>query len=336
MKFKATIIVLLVATAGWFGWWWLAAQGQKAALNAWLDERREAGWQAEALSIDVGGFPNRVDADLTEIALADPGSGWAWNAPRLAIYQIIYKPTEAIVIWPEEQRIAAPGARATLRSELMRASFSFETTEALTLERNSFEVRNGAIAADAGWTAGVDYYNHHIRPSTGDIGPNAYEFVAEATNLRLPDFIRRTIDPSNALPPAIEAIRIEGAAAFDTPLDRHAFERVKPQLTALTLLPSEGVWGDLALRMSGAITADSSGYAEGSFSISAKNWEDMLDAAVISGAINKSLSDALKLGLGFVARLSGGRNTLDVALTFEAGYTKIGPVPLGPAPRLLR
>lgn len=336
MKFKALIVLLIVAAAGWFAWWWIAAEAQKTALNAWMDERRDAGWQAEAAAIDVAGFPNRVDAELTEVALADPISGWAWNAPRLAIYQILYKPTEAIIVWPEEQRIAAPGARATVRSESMRASFAFKASEALTLERNSLEIRNGAVAADAGWTAGVDYYNHHLRPSTGDLGVNAYEFVAEATKLRLPEFIRRVIDPSRSLPPAIDTIKIEGAAAFDTPLDRYAFEREKPQLTALTLLPSSGAWGDLALRMSGEIKADASGFAEGSFDVSAKNWEAMLDAAVASGAINKSLSDALKLGLGFVARLSGGRNTLDVALTFEGGFTKIGPVPLGPAPILVR
>ena len=335
MKFKALIAILFLAAIGWFAWWWVAAEAQKTALNAWLDERREAGWQAEAAAISVAGFPNRVDATLTEVALADPISGWAWDAPRLSIYQILYKPTEAIVVWPEEQRIAAPGARATIRSEIMRASFALAASEALTLERNSFEIRNGAVAADAGWTAGVDYYNHHIRPSTGDLGPNAYEFVAEVRKLRLPEFIRRVIDPSGALPVAIEAIRIEGAAAFETPLDRYALEREKPQLTALTLLPSEGAWGDLSLRMSGAIRADASGRAEGSFDIAAKNWEEMLDAGVASGAINRSLSDALKLGLGFVARLSGGRNTLDVALTFENGFTKIGPVPLGPAPLLV-
>lgn len=336
MKFKALIIILIVAAAGWFAWWWIAAEAQKAALNAWMDERRDAGWQAEAAAIDVAGFPNRVDAELTEIALADPISGWAWTAPRLAIYQILYKPTEAIIIWPEEQRIAAPGARATVRSKLMRASFAFAASEALTLERNSLEIKNGAVAADAGWTAGVDYYNHHLRPATGDLGANSYEFVAEATKLRLPEFIRSVIDPSRTLPAAIETIKIEGAVAFDTPLDRYALERTKPQLTALTLLPSSGAWGDLALRMSGAVRADASGFAEGSFDISAKNWEEMLDAGVASGAINKSLSDALKLGLGFVARLSGGRNTLDVALTFEGGFTKIGPIALGPAPRLVR
>lgn len=336
MKFKALIVILIVAAAGWFAWWWIAAGAQKTALNAWLDERREAGWQAEAAAIEVTGFPSRVDATLTEIALADPISGWAWNAPRLAIYQILYKPTEAIVVWPEEQRIAAPGARATVRSEMMRASFAFKASEALTLERNSLEISNGAVAADAGWTAGIGYYNHHIRPSTGDLGPHSYEFAAEATKLRLPEFIRRVIDPARTLPPAIEMIRIEGAAAFDTPLDRFAFERTKPQLTALTLLPSSGAWGDLALRMSGEVRADASGFAEGSFDISAKNWEEMLDAGVASGAINKSLSDALKLGLGFVARLSGGRNTLDVALTFDDGFTRIGPVPLGPAPRLVK
>lgn len=333
MKFKFLAAILVLVFIGWTAWWWIAAEAQKTALNTWLDDRRDAGWQAEAASINVGGYPNRLDAELTEVALADPQSGWAWTAPWLSIYQVAYKPTEAIVIWPEEQRIAAPGARATIRSEAMRASFAFAAASDLTLQRNSLEIRNAAIAADAGWTTGVGFYNHHIRPAV-DGRANAYDFKLTADHARLPDFLRRQIDPAGALPAAIELVRMEGSAAFDAPLDRRALEGAKPQMTALSFKASEAKWGELALRASGAVAADAEGYAEGSFDLSAKNWEEMLDAAVAAGAIQSSLSGALKLGLGFVARLSGGRNTLDVAMTFENGYARIGPVPIGPAPRM--
>ena len=72
MKFKALAAVLILAMSGWFAWWWIAAGAQKAALEGWLADQRAAGWQAETSSIDVNGFPNRLDATLNDVALANP------------------------------------------------------------------------------------------------------------------------------------------------------------------------------------------------------------------------------------------------------------------------
>ncbi|MEM7271148.1 MAG: DUF2125 domain-containing protein, partial [Pseudomonadota bacterium] len=255
MRFKIILSLLTIAVIGWGVWWWIASSAQKAGLEGWLDARRADGWQAEALSVDVAGFPNRLDARLSGLRLADPVSGWAWEAPFFDIYQIVYNPSEVIAVWPPEQRIAAPGARATVRSEVMRASAKFALAETLAVERNSVEITNGAVAADAGWTAGVSRYNHHIRLAP-EAGPeNAYEFIASAENLRPPDYLRSRIDPAGALPPSIELIKLEGKAAFDRPLDRFALEGAKPQVTALSLKPSEAKWGELALTLSGAIKA---------------------------------------------------------------------------------
>ena len=80
---KWSVWLIVIAVAGWSAWWYLGARGQEAGLQAWLDNQRERGWQAEAATIDVTGFPLDFNMTATDIALADPGTGWAWQAPEL-------------------------------------------------------------------------------------------------------------------------------------------------------------------------------------------------------------------------------------------------------------
>jgi Uncharacterized protein conserved in bacteria (DUF2125). len=59
----------------------------------------------------------------------------------------------------------------------------------------------------------------------------------------------------------------------------------------------------------------------------------MLRAAVRAGAIGADLADALEFGLGLLAGFSGG-DVLEAPITFSGGRARIGPVPIGPAPRI--
>lgn len=336
MKFKLLAGAIVAVILGLVIWWFIAARAQEAAMEAWFADRRAAGWQAEAADISVIGFPNRLDMTLTEPAFSDPESGWAWSAPRFDIAQVIYDPTFFVAFWPQEQRIAAPGARATLRTEVMEASLRTEKHTDLALLRVSLDIQRAALVADAGWTAGADRLSAHLRAAP-EAGPeNAYEMRAEALRLRLPDHIRSVLDPAGALPPAIENVVIETRAALDRPLDRHALEGPKPNIAQFSLKTLNAEWGALRLAVSGAAKADADGYADGEFDIEATNWKAMLDAAVEAGALDRTLAETLKTGLGFVARFSGSKDTLNVPLIFSGGLARIGPVPVGRAPRLTR
>ncbi|WP_340108744.1 DUF2125 domain-containing protein [Pikeienuella sp. HZG-20] len=335
MKFKLLAGAVIAVIVGVSVWWLLAARAQEAALAGWLAERRAAGWQAEAADVSILGFPNRLDLKLTEPALADPASGWAWSAPWFEVAHLIYQPSLFIGIWPPEQRLAAPGGRAVLRTETMKASFRTETSAALPLVRASLDIERGALAADAGWTAGAARISAHVRAAP-DAGPeNAYEFRADGLRLRLPNHIRALLDPTDTLPPAIETVTLEGRAAFDRPLDRFALEGPKPGLRLLSLDAADAEWGRLKLTVSGSMKADAEGYGEGEFAIGATNWTAMLDAAAASGALSAPFVETLKTGLGFVARLTGDGETLNVSLSLSGGYARIGPVPIGRAPRLI-
>ena len=60
----------------------------------------------------------------------------------------------------------------------------------------------------------------------------------------------------------------------------------------------------------------------------------MIDVAETAGMVDPTLAGAVRAGLDLIARFGGDGETLSVPLDFSGGRTRLGPIPLGPAPRL--
>ena len=56
------------------------------------------------------------------MALADPDTGLAWDAPFFQILALSYQPNKWIAVWPREQRLTTPREKFTIRAEDMRAA----------------------------------------------------------------------------------------------------------------------------------------------------------------------------------------------------------------------
>ncbi len=93
--------------------------------------------------------------------------------------------------------------------------------------------------------------------------------------------------------------------------------------------------GHHGARGRGDLTVDPDGIPTGRVDIRAVNWREMLE--VLSGAdlVPMSILPTIERGLEILAGLSGNPNTIDAALGFQNGFMSLGPVPLGPAPRLV-
>jgi len=301
--------VVAIAIILWSGWWYLGATAQKTALNGWLDARSAEGWVAERSDISVAGYPNRIDATVSDLMLADPRSGWAWSAPFFQVLMLSYKPNHVIAVWPETQKVSAPDGTAEISSEVMRGSVVFVPDTDLTLDRTQIELKDVAITGED-WTAALVQGNLATR--------------------KLDAETRRAAQ----VPPVIERAHVDLIASFDAPWDRHAIEGVKPRLTAMRIKDIDLVWGKLRLTAEGRLTVDASGYPVGELNVQARHWREMLKVAVAAGALPRSLAQTAEDALGLVEMLSGKKDLIKVPLTFSDGLTRLGPVPIGPAPRL--
>lgn len=325
--------LIIVAFLAYSGWWWLGSTAHERGVELWLDDRRAAGWIADYDTLSVAGYPNRIDTTVTALDLADPRSGWAWSAPFLQVASLSYKPNHVIVTLPDAQRISSLQTTYNITSEIMRGSIVFVPNTDLTLDRLRLELKNIAVATDQG-TATLSAGNFATNRMTEGSAPDfAHEIGLDITDLSVPERILRMIDPGKRLPQVMETTHIDVVAAFDKPWDRLSIEGRKPQLTALRLRDVNAVWGQMMLQAQGRAQVDRDGFLNGEITVRARNWRAMIDLLEDASVIPRDMARTLKRGLGLMAGLGGG-DDLQVPLTFSDGGTYLGPIPLGPAPRI--
>ena len=327
--------LIIAALIGWCGWWFVGSGAQKEAWGRWFEDRQNAGWVAETSDITLRGFPNRFDTTISDFQLADPQSGWAWSAPFFQVLMLSYKPNHVIAVWPDTQKISGPNDTITVTSETMRGSVIFLPDTDLTLDSSQIEVKDLGLLGQS-WTASLESANFATRRVPPENAPDfAHQIGLDAVNLTLSEGLKATLDPAGILPPTLERAHLDVTAAFDAPWDRHSIEGRKPQLTAISLKDIDLTWGRLNLSANGQLRVDARGYPSGDLKLKAENWQEMLSVAAASGLIRHDIANTIKDGLRFLSALGGDGNTLNVPLTFANGTIRLGPIPIGPAPRLV-
>lgn len=331
---RMLLILALLATAGWSGYWVWASTTVESAFAGWFEDRRADGWVAEYADLSVAGFPNRVDTTFSDLALADPATGLAWEAPFFQVLALSYKPNHVIAVWPPEQILATPYEKMTLAATDMRASLVLEPDTDLTLDRTTLTAENLAItpegSQDATRIGALTLAAERV--AVDDAASYRLGLSADGFAPSLP--WRAHLDPQGSLPDRLDALRADITVTFDKPWDRHAIEDARPQPRAIKVKLAEARWGRLELQLAGALTVDSSGVPDGSLTVKAKNWREILDLAVNAGALPSGFAETLEDGLSLVAGLAGNPHTLDIPLDFGNGRVLLGPVPIGPAPVL--
>ncbi|MFY0662242.1 MAG: DUF2125 domain-containing protein [Shimia sp.] len=324
-----TLLVLLAALA-WSGFWLLGYGALTTAVPQWFEDRRAEGWVAEYDDLSVSGFPSRLDSTFENLTLADPQTGVAWDAPFFNLHALTYRPNHVISVWPNSQSIAIPGEKLSVTTGDMRASLVLDPGTDLTLNRANVAIESLGVTSTANWQLAASAVNLAMHRDAADTSTYRLAFKADdltpPAGYALPDGID--------LPRSFSSFRADLTASFDRPWDRSAIEQSRPQPTALDLTLAEVIWGDLQLHAAGKVSIDTSGYPTGEVTIRAVNWRDILNVARQSGHLPANVLDTVEQALGFIAQLSGNANELDIPLTFSNGATKLGPLPIGPAPRI--
>jgi len=322
--------LILVISAAWATYWFASSRALENAANGWLADRYAQGWLAEGQA-NVAGFPYRFDMTFTDLDLADPETGLAWQAAFFEVLALSYKPNHVIAVWPNEQRIATPDDSIDIFSEDMRASVVFDAGPSLALNRTNLVIDALALVSKNNGPSTLDSVRFALRRM--ETAKNTYDLGFQADGYTPPAPFLEMIDPVASLPKTLSKIHLAATLEFDAPWDRFAIEDRRPQPTAIDLRSFTALWGKLDLRMAGKLEIDRNGRAEGRIVIKATNWREMLALAVNAGRVPQNIAPTIENMLEALASLSGPKNTLDVPLIFANGRVSFGPVPLGPAPR---
>ncbi len=324
-------VVLAVLWSLWWGFW---AFGISRGAQAWLADQRAQGWQADVSQISRAGFPSRIDVTLEELDLADPATGLAFGFPKLELSLRAIWPGDAALTFPNTPiRVATPTGSWRVLAEDARADLALHPglareLEALSATSGPFRIEDsnsGALLGGEALTLAI----------TQTVAPEVYAVRFDVPNFRPGDALRDNLRISEDLPLIFDTTEARAAITFDRALDRRSVEegRAQPQKIVLDLV--EAQWAEMRFLATGAVTRDADGLAEGSLTIKAENWQQMLDLAENAGVLAAQMRPRVEFLLSSLGRGTGATEDLDVTLTFEGGLTRLGFVPLGRAPSLV-
>jgi hypothetical protein len=326
---RKIVAIVTVLAFLWGGWWFVGSTAVNRGVAAWAGAMRDRGWTVDYSALKTRGFPSRFDTTIDDILLRDPGSGLGWSAPFAQILALSYTPHHVIVVLPRAQTVTTPAGDVDVSSDDFRASFVFEPSLSPTLDRMSV-VATGLVLKAGG--AALRAEEARVATRVAPVVANTHEVGVALLGLRLPEALRQAVDPDGTLPAGPERLGLDAMLTFDAPLDRAAVQGRRPQLTSVALVDSQVSWGSMGATAAGTLVVDGAGRPEGRIDVVVTDWGRMLDVAIAGGLVPETVAPTAARLLSIMA--SGG-DTLKVPLTFADGRMALGPIPLGPAPRLL-
>lgn len=334
---KAMIWLIVLLAVAYSAWWFVGAQVIQRAGTAALAAQAQAGSAPPRVSVQ--GFPNRFDVTVAPLALQSGTGRIEWQAPKLDLYALSWRPNHLIADLPTSQRLRYGRLWTDLTVTEARASANFGLSADAPLEKTVFVAKGGQIRAEdlperlTGAAPGQAITGFdELRLATLALhGPgNRQKLGLELTGLALPPAVRARIGD---LPASIDRLHADLVMGLDRPLDRHA----------LTLLPRPGAvevadlsvaWGPASLSASGTLSLRPDGLLDGDLTLEASHWKELLDLAVASHLLDRDIARTYGRGLDGFAQLSGAQDgRLRLPLTIRDGMMRLGPLPLGPAPQ---
>lgn len=322
--------LILIAAAVYSGYWLVGARGTERAITGWISERQSDGWQADYTSVQTGGFPLRFDTLISDLSLADPKSGVAYETPRLEIKSASYAPTALSAVFASGSTFATPYQRVDITHDRADADLFVDAGPNLTLNVTAFTLDNAAITSTLGW--GMTLAHGAFSTIRSAQNPLSHTIELSAHDLVPSEGLMSTLNTDGLLSDRFEHLEIALTATFDAPWDIHALEERRPQPTRIDIDTIAAQWGKLDLQIAGAVDIDARGVASGKIALKARNWRDMIDMATAAGLIPADMQSlAIRAGQ-VLAGLKGNADTIDAELTLTEGMIVLGFIPIGPAP----
>lgn len=327
--FKTVVILGLL----WSGFWYAAGYGLRSGIRTWFAAQQARGWQAEFSDISTSGYPLRHVSTLTSPALADPVNGTAWRADWLRLDSpAIWPGRQTLHFAPSPQRISYYDQTSVIEAQQMVAQMHLHPGLALALDRMTLTAGQWQVMDANGPVLGADSLTLAMVQTDQ---PDTYQFDIAAGGFTPGNGLRRLTRSTDRVPPSFETLKLDMKIRFDRVWDRGALEDRRPQPVQIDLALADIHWGALRLQAAGRLSVDAQGIPTGAIVVKAESWREMLAMAQAAGAIPPEAVSPTERVLNMLSSLGRTPDALDVQVNFRDGFVALGPLPLGPAPRLI-
>ena len=323
---RVILWVVLALGVLWAGYWVVGSRMIEGGVADWFAHADAQGIEATQDGIAVAGFANRFDVTVTKPQLRDVATGWGWQAPFVQVLAMTWKPWHVIAALPHTQTITLPGQAVEVQSTKLEASVRLMPSAELPLAEVVVEGQDLQAVSDLGWQVAAKSV----------VAAMARDGV---TGQRLGlDMVDVTPDPALVaqlpdLGGVISRVHLDATLTLSAPLDRH-MAQVQPRVTAVSLADFKLVWGKLVITAKGDVAPRADGLAEGKVAFRLQNWRSIPPLLVQTGLVLPGMGDTITRGMDILAQSGPDPELLEIDLVFAGGRMMLGPLPLGPAPRL--
>lgn len=321
-------VLLLIAAAAWSGFW-LWARGQVTTrMDAAVADLGRAGYQISWKQRTVGGYPFRVDVTLRDASVREP-SGWGLDAPELGGEAFLYAPKHWIIAAPNGLTFVRPkGGPVMVTGKLVRASLTHleQQPPSFSFQGEKLTFAPAAGAAPFALQA-ADLVEFHLRRGPDDEGgvfARLDNGKAELTGL----FGRIAGDKPVSIVWNSTLSKISSFHGGDWPDAVRAWSDAGGRMTVRDAKLTAGE--ALIETTASTLAVGPDGRLRGVMPVSLRQAPKALGAMAQTGVLPETTASA-------ASAVAAARQTGEVTratINFEAGQMTLGPVAVGPAPRI--
>ncbi len=343
MRFRMLIGGLVLLIIVYTVFWFVSVHDARVEVEAYIRAQKEAGHDITYGSLDIGGFPYRIEVSVEDLQVKDTdGSGsWLLTSPKAAVvampwnlkHRILFAETISIRL----DDVDLPGRIFT--AENFRGSIVVDddtTPLRVALTSNVFRDEIDGVPASvvimknaqAHWRAASEA---DVKTPTDDEEnaiqePLVWQASFKADELSYPDFA------SSPYGADIQHFNLMidmrgsglGPGATTSEIANWRDNGGTLEVTNFTLQ-----WGALDTTMSGSVTLDQQFRPLGAFTASVKGYEPLIDHFIKLGVVAPEEADTAKATLdAIIAADNDNDGRLNVPLTMQSGRLFLGPLPL--------
>jgi hypothetical protein len=321
------LLVAAVAIGAWCAYWSIARGRLLAAMDAQVAAHGAEGRRLEWAGRRVQGFPYRFKVVLDEARLSSP-SGWAVQAPRLEAQANAYRLTRWVAAAPEGLVVVRPVAGSLrVNGRVLRASLVDARAARPRVSVEGVDLTFAPVdGAEPFLLAGAERAELHFRPGTaGDAQLLFRVRQARPRPAGLMAFVS-----GNAPTNFVWDARVTDVAQLTGGSWADAVRRWARADGRMEIVQASLQTGDLrAQNKGGVLSVSSDGRLRGRMNVMLNR---PLQALSALGRIEQT--DPNALGAATAVARTRGEADVELSLGFEAGQFTVGPVAVGPAPKV--
>jgi hypothetical protein len=317
--------VLLVTVIAWAAaWLWIRGETFRQMDRA-ADAMAQDGYRIDWTGRELSGFPFRLDLDIAGARLRE-ASGWALAAPRLKAEAFVFATDHWVVVAPDGITVTQPaGGAFQVTAKALRASLSEAAARPPRLSIEGIGL-SFAPAPGARPLAFVSAAELHVHAKAGP-GDQGAAYVELDRAVAGPEGLMRQIAGDAPVTLTGDVIYSHASAltgrGFATALGSWRAAGGGANIRRLSL----DAGASSADARSGSLTIAADGRLAGRLEATLKGGPHLLEVIARRAGLDAEAQKAAQAVLG--AHPAGG-----VGLQFQAGRTTLGPVAIGPAPRI--